>query len=102
MKTPLDQNAVRRIATLARLELSASTAAQLANQLTEIVSYVDQLSAVDVDNVEPLAHPLARTSVLRDDTPLAPLETEAALQNAPQRQGDCFRVPAVLDPNSGA
>lgn len=102
MSTPLDQDAVQRIAKLARLELSSAAAAQFAGQLTEIVSFVDQLSTVDVEAVEPLAHPLARTNVLRDDTPRPPLPTEAALQNAPQRQGDCFRVPAVLDPHSGA
>src|SRR5262245_8591605 len=93
----IDEARVRRVAQLARLKLSDAEVHQFTGQLETILEYVRQLESVDTTNVEPLTHPLPLSNVVRDDIPHQPLDVEAALANAPQRHGDFFRVPAVLD-----
>jgi aspartyl-tRNA(Asn)/glutamyl-tRNA(Gln) amidotransferase subunit C len=92
--TPED---VRWVAHLARLELSDAELATMTRQLSAILDYVQQLQAVPTEGVEPLAHPLPIHNVFRDDEPAPSLSVEDALKNAPQRQGDFYSVPAVLD-----
>lgn len=93
----LSADDVRWVAHLARLELSQDELATITPQLQAIVAYVDQLRQVNTDGVEPLAHPLAIQNVFRGDEPAPSLPVDAALANAPARQGDFYRVPAVLD-----
>ena len=88
---------VRWVAHLARLELSQDELATITPQLQAIVAYVDQLRQVNTEGVEPLAHPLPVQNVFRADEPAPSLPVEAALANAPARQGEYYRVPAVLD-----
>jgi aspartyl-tRNA(Asn)/glutamyl-tRNA(Gln) amidotransferase subunit C len=85
------------VAHLARLGLSASERDVMARQLSAILDYMDQLKQVNTDGVEPLAHPLNVHNVFRADTPAPSLPVDEALANAPDRQGDFFGVPAVLD-----
>jgi aspartyl-tRNA(Asn)/glutamyl-tRNA(Gln) amidotransferase subunit C len=92
--TPED---VRKVAHLARLDLSDAEVAMMARQLSAIVDYVGQLQRLDLEGVEPLAHALDVSNVFRPDEPAPSLTVEQALANAPQRQRDFFRVPAVLD-----
>ncbi len=98
----IDEARVRRIAHLSRLSLRDSEVATFARQLESILGYVRQIEEVDVRGVEPLCHPLPLTDVLREDAPLSSFPAEQSLANAPQRERDFFRVPAVLDPNVGA
>ncbi len=88
---------VRWVAHLARLELSAEELATMTRQLSAILDYVDQLRQVDTEGVEPLAHPLPVCNVFRADEPAPSLPVDEALANAPQRRGDFYSVPAVLD-----
>ena len=88
---------VRKVAKLARLELSDADAPQMAEQLNRILEYVDQLQQVNTDGVEPLAHPLPVHNVFRDDVPHPSLPVDEALKNAPVRNGNYFGVPAVFD-----
>ena len=88
---------VRKVATLARLELSDADLPKMAEQLSAILDYVDQLKQVPTDGIEPLAHPLNIHNVFREDEPAESLPVDAALANAPDRKGDFFGVPAVLD-----
>jgi aspartyl-tRNA(Asn)/glutamyl-tRNA(Gln) amidotransferase subunit C len=87
----------RWVAHLARLELTAAELDLMARQLTSIIDYVNLLQQVDTQNVEPLAHPLPIQNVFREDEPAPSLPVAAALANAPDRQGDFYGVPAVLD-----
>ena len=95
MSLTIDQ--VKKVATLARLELSDADLAKMADQLNNILKYVDQLAEVDTDGVEPMAHPLPVQNVFREDVPTPSLAVDAALQNAPNRLADFFGVPAVFD-----
>ncbi len=88
---------VKKVASLARLELSEADLVQMVDQLNRILSYVDQLASVNTDGIEPLAHPLPVHNVFRDDVPAPSLSVDAALQNAPNRLGEFFGVPAVFD-----
>jgi aspartyl-tRNA(Asn)/glutamyl-tRNA(Gln) amidotransferase subunit C len=94
MSLSLDQ--VRKVARLARLELSEPDLARMQQQLSAILDYIDQLNQLDTDGVEPLAHPLPVRNVFRPDDDTPSLSPDAALQNAPQRVGDYFGVPAVF------
>jgi aspartyl-tRNA(Asn)/glutamyl-tRNA(Gln) amidotransferase subunit C len=102
MRPVIDEAEVRRIAKLSRLNLSEEEVRLFAGQLAEIIEYVRQIESLNTERVEPLAHPLPVTNVLRDDDPRESLASEQALANAPDVEGDYFRVPAVLDPRSGA
>ncbi|VTS06336.1 Asp-tRNA(Asn)/Glu-tRNA(Gln) amidotransferase subunit GatC [Tuwongella immobilis] len=93
----LDLQTVRKVATLARLSLSEADLQKMTEQLSAILTYVDQLGALNTDGVEPMAHPLPIQNVFRDDEPVPSLPVDAALANAPKRVGDFFGVPAVLD-----
>ena len=93
----MDIEQVRKVARLARLDLSDGDLAIMARQLTDILGYVDQLRELDTTGVEPMAHPLPLQNVFREDEPWPSLTVDAALRNAPNRSGDFFAVPAVLD-----
>jgi aspartyl-tRNA(Asn)/glutamyl-tRNA(Gln) amidotransferase subunit C len=88
---------VQWVAHLARLQLSDAELETMTRQLSAIVDYVAQLGEVNTEGVEPMAHALPVQNVFRDDEPAASLPVDQALANAPQRRGDFYRVPAVLD-----
>lgn len=87
---------VRKVARLARLELSEPDLARMRQQLSAILDYVEQLNQLDTAAVEPLAHPLPVRNVFRPDEPAPSLPVDEALRNAPARKGDYFAVPAVF------
>jgi aspartyl-tRNA(Asn)/glutamyl-tRNA(Gln) amidotransferase subunit C len=93
----LSPDQVGWIAHLARLDLTPLDRDRMAHQLSAILEYFDQLSRVNTDGVEPLAHPLTIHNVFRVDDLQPSLAVDEALANAPDRRGDYFGVPAVLD-----
>lgn len=93
---------VMKVALLGRLAVSGAELSSLTAELTKIVGFVSQLSEVDTDAVEPLAHPLDSQNVFRADEPAASLTTEQALAMAPRHDGECFLVPAVLGESGSA
>ena len=102
MSALIDEAEVRRIAKLARLKVSDDEVRLFAGQLAEILDYVKQIESLDTDGVEPLAHALPVTDVLREDEPRESLSQRQVLANAPETQRDYFRVPTVVDPHGGA
>ncbi len=93
---------VRHIAALARLALTDDECRRYAAQLEAILDYVEQLTEVNVDGVEPTAHPLPLRNVYAADEPRETLPREAALANAPAQTDGFFRVPKVIGQESGA
>ncbi len=87
---------VKKVAILARLEFSESEITVLTEQLGNIVAFVEQLSQVPTEGVEPMAHPLDVYSVLRGDEFRPGLSREAALRNSPNHDDTCFLVPPVM------
>jgi aspartyl-tRNA(Asn)/glutamyl-tRNA(Gln) amidotransferase subunit C len=94
---PLTPEQVRHIARLARLGLTDEDVEKFSHQLSDILDYFDRLKAVDTEGVPPTAYPLDLHNIMRDDTPEPASPSEDVLANAPQRDGDYFRVRAVLD-----
>jgi aspartyl-tRNA(Asn)/glutamyl-tRNA(Gln) amidotransferase subunit C len=93
----LTADEVRWVAHLARLQLTDAELATMTRQLSAIVEYVDLLKQVNTDGVEPLAHALEVRNVFRADEPGTSLPLDEALANAPERRGEFYAVPAVLD-----
>lgn len=93
----LTPDEVRHIAHLARLGLTDADVEKFAPQLSEILDYFERLKAVDTEGVPPTTYPLDLHNVMRDDVTDPPATAEETLQNAPQREGDFFRVRAILD-----
>jgi len=102
MEKKIDQSQVRKVAKLSRLELTDSEVKEFTGQLSAILDYVEKMNELDTENVEPLAHCLPVSNVFREDSVKESLGTENTLANAPQRDGEFFKVPKILDDSSGA
>jgi len=98
----IDETQVRKVAKLARLELTEAEVDEFTGQLSAILDYVEKMDELDTTEVEPLAHCLPISNVFRQDCVKDSLGTEQALANAPQRDGEFFKVPKILDDSSGA
>jgi len=98
----LSRQDVAKVASLARLALSADELDRMTGELQKIVGLVSQLAEVDTTTVAPLAHPLDSENVFRADEPRPSLSTAEALQSAPRHDGECFLVPAVLGESGAA
>jgi len=96
MAKPIDTELVRHIGVLSRIELTDEQVRAHAVQLGAILEYFDKLNELDTDGVEPMAHALEAHNVLADDTPRDSLAPDQALANAPDRDGDFFKVPKVI------
>ena len=102
MAKKIDQEQVRKVAELSRLELTEAEVEEFTEQLSAILDYVEKMNDLDTTDVEPLAHCLPISNVFREDTAKESLGTEKALANAPQRDEEFFKVPKILDDSSGA
>jgi len=88
---------VAHVARLARLELGPEELELMRVQLDGILGYIDKLAQLDVEGVEATAHAVPLVNVMREDTVVAPLSHEAMLANAPDRVGELFRVPRIIE-----
>jgi aspartyl-tRNA(Asn)/glutamyl-tRNA(Gln) amidotransferase subunit C len=98
----IDEAQVRKVAKLSRLDLTDAEVQEFTGQLSAILDYVEKMNELDTDGIEPLAHCLPVSNVFREDCVRESLGTEKALANAPQRDGDFFKVPKILEDSSGA
>lgn len=87
---------VEHVAELARLHLTDEELDRMQGQLSRILEAIAVLRDVDTSRVGPTATVLALENVMRDDDPRDGISREAALANAPLREGDHLRVPLVL------
>jgi len=97
MDKRIDESQVRKVAKLARLELSDVEVKEFAGQLSAILDYVARMNELNTEGIEPLAHCLAVNNVFREDIAKKSLGTEKTLANAPQRDGAFFKVPKILE-----
>jgi aspartyl-tRNA(Asn)/glutamyl-tRNA(Gln) amidotransferase subunit C len=93
----IDRQKVKKIAHLARLNFNEEEEQELIESMSKILEWMESLNEVNTDNVEPLTHMSNEINVLRDDIVGVSLERKAALQLAPKKDSDYFRVPKVLD-----
>lgn len=102
MAKKIDQMQVKKVAKLARLDLTEEEVGEFAIQLNAILEYVEKMNQLDTESVEPLAHCLPISNCFREDVVKESLGTEKTVANAPQRDGEFFKVPKILDDSSGA
>ncbi len=95
MKLTLDE--VDYVALLARLALSDDEKIKYMHQLEDILKYMDVLSEVPTDDVEPMAGPIELYTPLRDDVVMPSLAIGDSLANAPARAGEYFKVPKIIE-----
>jgi aspartyl-tRNA(Asn)/glutamyl-tRNA(Gln) amidotransferase subunit C len=88
---------IEHVAKLARLDLSAEEIVRLRTQLAQILEHAARVGEVAAADVVPTASPIPRTNVYRDDVPEPSLPVDEALRNAPERDGDRFRVPRIAE-----
>ncbi len=88
---------VRHIAKLARLRLTESEEEVMAEQLSSILDYVEQLNELDVSDVQPMTHVLDLVNATREDVARQRITHEEALMNAHSADSDYFRVPRVIE-----
>ena len=89
----VDEALTRRVADLARLELSDAEVRLFTSQLTDVLKYMDQLSGVDVTGVEPLMQPLELETALREDVARP---GQSAVACAPESLDGAYKVPPIL------
>jgi aspartyl-tRNA(Asn)/glutamyl-tRNA(Gln) amidotransferase subunit C len=89
----IERDDVLHVARLARLALTEDELDRLGRELNAILEAVGKVSELDLDDVEPTSHPLELVNVWAEDEPRPSLSLEEALANAPERDGNFFRVP---------
>ncbi len=92
----ISREEVEKVSLLGRLRLSESELETMTTQMGQILGYMELLDEVDTEHVEPMAHAVEVSDVFRADESRPSLPRDRALANAPQRDDECYRVPAVL------
>ncbi len=93
----LDIEQVQKIAHLARLDITPTEEEQFAGQLSSILDYFEQLSELDTENVPPTTRAIELSNITRQDSFELYTDREALLKEAPNPEGDFFRVPQILN-----
>jgi aspartyl-tRNA(Asn)/glutamyl-tRNA(Gln) amidotransferase subunit C len=88
---------VEHVARLARLALTDAEIEKMREQLNGILAYIETLNALQTEGVEPTSHAVPMVNVMRDDAPGPCLPRDEALANAPDRAGEFFRVPRIIE-----
>ena len=94
MKVSLEE--VRHVAKLARLSFSPEEEKAMAEDLSKILGYMQQLNELDTSEVPPMSHVLDRVDVFREDKAEHRVTRQEALKNAPDHTEEYFRVPRVI------
>ncbi len=88
---------VDHVAHLSRLRLSPAEKEKFAEQLSDIVAYMDKLNELDTSDVEPMVHGIAGVQRAREDRTGSSLPRKEALRNAPEQAEGFFKVPRIID-----
>lgn len=97
MSEPIDRDLVQRVAKLARLSIDDNKLDAAADQMRQVIQYVDQLSSVEVpDSVEPFFGAADTANAIRADVVVPSYDRDSILSNAPQSDGQHYQVPPVF------
>ena len=100
MTNKIDIKTVDEVAHLARLEFNDESKEEILNDMNRMLSFVDKLSELDTENVEPLIYMTTENNILREDISEITLNQKEALKNAPKKDSDYFKAPKVIDQNN--
>jgi aspartyl-tRNA(Asn)/glutamyl-tRNA(Gln) amidotransferase subunit C len=87
---------IQDLSHLAKLKFDASSAEKMKEDLEKMIGFVDKLSEIDTEGIEPLIYLSEEKNVLRADEIANEVSQENALKNAPEKDSDYFKVPTVL------
>ena len=93
----ITKETVENVAELARLSLPEEAIERFTHELGDILAYVDKLSELDTENIRPTQHVLNIKNVFRKDEAEESYDREKILENAPDAEDGCFRVPKVVE-----
>lgn len=93
----ITKETVEYVAHLGRLELDPQEIEQYTRQIDSILQYMDSLSALDTDGVEPTSHPVPVNCVMREDVEKASFTADESVSNAPERIDTFFKVPPIIE-----
>jgi len=93
----ISKQEILKTAELARLEFQDSHLDKFTEQLGRILEYIEDLNELDTDGIEPTSHGVELTTPLREDKVVQLITSDEALQNAPEKDGDFFVVPKVIE-----
>ncbi|MBV8986158.1 MAG: Asp-tRNA(Asn)/Glu-tRNA(Gln) amidotransferase subunit GatC [Acidimicrobiia bacterium] len=96
MAEPISREDAAHVARLARLDLTEDELERFTGQLGAVLEHAADIAALDIADVPPTAHPLPLVNVLRDDVPVASLDREEVLAQAPAAEDGRFKVPRIL------
>ncbi len=88
---------INKVSKLANLEFSDGELEAITPQFDKILNYIDELSKIDLEGVEPMTHVLDTTNVMREDEFKDSIPVKEALKNAPKHNDTFFKVPKVFD-----
>jgi len=93
----INREEVAHVARLARLSLQPAELDALTGQMDAILDYVEKLKELETEQIVPTAHAVPMENAFRPDQVRPSIGVEKALQNAPEKDGSCFKVPKVIE-----
>ena len=86
---------VEHVAKLARLELTEAEKEMFTEQLGDVLAHVEKMNEVNTTDVEPMNHPIDFVNVMREDNKIYENTREELMANAPDIEGEFFKVPKI-------
>jgi len=93
----ISESTIKHVASLARLKLSDTEIDKLKIDMENIISYVDKLNELDIEDVEPTAHIMPLSNVMREDIVEESYQRDELLENAASKDDGCFKVPKIVE-----
>jgi len=95
-KITVDDKLIDDLSRLAKLQFDKNSSEKMKEDLDTILGFVEKLSEVNTDDVDPLVFMSEEVNILREDAIANEISQKNALKNAPQKDSDYFKVPTVL------
>ncbi|HNS78139.1 MAG TPA: Asp-tRNA(Asn)/Glu-tRNA(Gln) amidotransferase subunit GatC [Syntrophorhabdus sp.] len=93
----ITREVVEYVAHLGRLDLESHEVDLYTNQLDRILEYIDKLNTLNTEGIEPTGHAMIAQCLLREDVVKDSFDVEESLRNAPERKGNFFKVPPIIE-----
>ena len=87
---------IEHLAILARLKLTDAEKEKFSNQMRTIIEYIEKLSELDTENVEPTAHVLGLNNIFREDVATEPLTDQGPIKDSPAHSKGHYEVPKII------
>jgi aspartyl-tRNA(Asn)/glutamyl-tRNA(Gln) amidotransferase subunit C len=93
----IDNSTVKKVASLARIEVKSDEEDTIINELNNIIGWVDELQKINTDNVEPMLSVFNEPMNMRKDNPKSNYSNEMIMKNSPKSNSGFFVVPKVVE-----